>query len=86
MFSAEGIREEFKQNGLDTEYCPELEKGIIPTAVKKSKKNKKPLPTDCVFCKNNGEDAKFYTQHVLKDQDGRVVCPVLRYKKFKKSP
>ncbi len=31
----------------------------------------------CVFCKNNGEDEKFYLSHTLKDDFGRVTCPVL---------
>ena len=31
----------------------------------------------CVFCKNNGEDETFYLSHTLKDDYGRVRCPVL---------
>lgn len=31
----------------------------------------------CVFCKNNGEDEAFYLNHTLKDDYGRVRCPVL---------
>ena len=31
----------------------------------------------CVFCKNNGEDETYYLGHTLKDDDGRVCCPVL---------
>jgi len=31
----------------------------------------------CVFCKNNGEDEKFYMTHTLKDDGGLVRCPVL---------
>ena len=30
----------------------------------------------CEFCKNNNEDRLVYTSHVLKDMEGRVVCPV----------
>ncbi|XP_069686133.1 uncharacterized protein [Periplaneta americana] len=41
------------------------------------KKTKKPIQ-ECVFCKNNGEQASFYQRHVLKDSEGRVVCPILR--------
>ena len=34
----------------------------------------------CVFCKNNGEEASFYTTHTLKDDlnGGGVMCPVLQ--------
>lgn len=31
----------------------------------------------CVFCKNNGEDETFYMSHTLKDDLGRVRCPIL---------
>lgn len=31
----------------------------------------------CVFCKNNGEDEQYYLSHTLKDDFGRVTCPVL---------
>lgn len=33
---------------------------------------------DCRFCKNNGERESYYRSHTLKDNDGRVTCPVLR--------
>ncbi|CAK1556376.1 unnamed protein product [Leptosia nina] len=36
------------------------------------------LPSECAFCKNNGEVEDLYASHVLKDVRGRVVCPVLR--------
>lgn len=32
----------------------------------------------CVLCRNNGEPAHVYNQHILKDGSGRVTCPVLR--------
>lgn len=35
----------------------------------------------CVFCKNNGEDESYYLSHTLKDDNGRVTCPILyKYK------
>ena len=43
----------------------------------KRNKNKKAKKV-CVFCKNNGERPDVFMSHVLKDGDGRVVCPVLR--------
>ena len=30
----------------------------------------------CEFCKNNNEEKTVYMSHVLKDLEGRVVCPV----------
>ena len=41
-------------------------------------KNKKTGKKFCVFCKNNGERTDIYMSHVLKDSEGRVMCPVLR--------
>ncbi|KAL4231629.1 regulation of nuclear-transcribed mRNA catabolic process [Mactra antiquata] len=32
----------------------------------------------CVFCKNNEEEPSVYRSHVLKDNSGRITCPVLR--------
>ncbi|XP_044155320.1 nanos homolog 3-like [Bufo gargarizans] len=32
----------------------------------------------CAFCKHNGESLEFYTGHSLKDNTGKVACPVLR--------
>lgn len=41
--------------------------------------NSKPVKhRSCVFCKNNGEPLSVYGSHVLKDQCGRVTCPILR--------
>ncbi|XP_067659679.1 uncharacterized protein [Haliotis asinina] len=35
-------------------------------------------PTVCVFCQRNGETIEYYSTHVLKDNRGKVICPVLR--------
>lgn len=32
----------------------------------------------CILCKKNGETREYYTTHVLKDNRGKVICPVLR--------
>nr|CAX32468.1 nanos-like protein [Isodiametra pulchra] len=32
----------------------------------------------CVFCKNNGEMESVYASHVLKNEEGVIVCPILR--------
>ena len=32
----------------------------------------------CVFCKNNGEMESVYGSHVLKNEEGHIVCPILR--------
>ena len=31
----------------------------------------------CVFCRNNGEDEAVYSTHSLKDNEGKVTCPIL---------
>uniref|UniRef100_H3AZM7 Nanos C2HC-type zinc finger 3 n=1 Tax=Latimeria chalumnae TaxID=7897 RepID=H3AZM7_LATCH len=35
-------------------------------------------PTQCNFCKHNGESWQIYTSHNLKNEDGKVSCPILR--------
>ncbi|XP_047991492.1 uncharacterized protein LOC125230395 [Leguminivora glycinivorella] len=42
------------------------------------KRTRRPLPNECAFCKNNGENEECYSSHALKDWRGRVLCPVLR--------
>lgn len=74
----EDIMEEFRHNGRDFEYCPDLDNGSMPEMTPRRKRNKKPLPTECVFCRNNGEEETYYREHLLKHADGRVMCPVLR--------
>jgi hypothetical protein len=32
----------------------------------------------CKLCKRNGETREYYATHVLKDNHGKVICPVLR--------
>lgn len=75
--NVEAVMEEFRRNGRDFEYCPDLDNGT-PEITPRRKKNKKPVATECVFCKNNGEEEAYYRQHSLKYDDGRVSCPVLR--------
>lgn len=70
------VMDDFRQNGKDFEYLSEDEE--IPKPPMRRRKNKKPLPTECVFCKNNGEMPAFFKGHILKDADGKVICPILR--------
>ncbi|XP_044019173.1 nanos homolog 2-like isoform X2 [Aphidius gifuensis] len=73
---AEEVMKEFRHNGQDYEYCPELENPeSSPMTVRRKKKK---FPVECVFCKNNGEESTYYKCHVLRDADGIVRCPVLR--------
>lgn len=73
--------DEFRQIGRDYEYCPEEPDVMAQTKAnqKRKKKNKKPLATECVFCKNNDQPQSVYKSHILKNADGDVVCPILRY-------
>ena len=32
----------------------------------------------CAFCKNNGEASFIFTSHKLKDDNDRILCPILR--------
>lgn len=32
---------------------------------------------ECVFCKNNGAKKEDYQNHILKDPEGLILCPVL---------
>ena len=45
----------------------------------KSKSKAKAGKPFCEFCKNNNEERSVYMSHVLKDLEGRVVCPVSLY-------
>lgn len=58
---------------------PELVSAMLQSArLRRDRRVRKPLPTECAFCKNNGEQESYYTSHTLKDWAGRVTCPVLR--------
>jgi len=65
----------------DAEPLPSRFENVPPAfksfASKKKTKKTKKLPTYCVFCKNNNESEAVYTSHVLKDPEGKVVCPAL---------
>ncbi|XP_062585115.1 nanos homolog 2-like [Saccostrea cucullata] len=32
----------------------------------------------CALCQKNGETREFYTTHLLKDNRGKIICPILR--------
>jgi len=51
--------------------------GATATATRSRKQAKKQI-RECVLCKNNGEREIYYKKHILKDSQGRIVCPVLR--------
>ncbi|XP_027707142.1 nanos homolog 3 [Vombatus ursinus] len=66
------LREEkLEPQGVGTEPGPgpgpSLRQDLLPP--------KDPL---CTFCKHNGESRNIYLSHTLKDEEGRVVCPILR--------
>lgn len=46
----------------------------FPASFRKQR-SKKPV---CKFCLKNGEAEIIYENHVLRDEDGRIACPILR--------
>lgn len=58
---------------------PSQRLGLTPSPIGMTPRHRQPRPqyNFCVFCKNNGEDEKFYMTHTLKDDNGLVRCPVL---------
>nr|XP_050867927.1 uncharacterized protein LOC127071996 isoform X2 [Vespula vulgaris] len=75
--NVDDVMEEFRHNGRDFEYCPDVDDYPQPVPNIRRKKPKKPLPNVCVFCRNNGVEEIYYRQHLIKYADGRVQCPVL---------
>ncbi|CAC5383367.1 NANOS1 [Mytilus coruscus] len=83
-----GALEEFRLNGkecdLDEFDRYQIQDRIISNPVQHiiqptiPRKNRKKIKTFCVFCKNNKESSPVYNSHVLKDPNGKVLCPVLR--------
>jgi len=49
-----------------------------PTIVQTPNRQRVVIWNYCQFCQNNREPEAFYKSHILRDQDGRVICPVLR--------
>ncbi|KAJ9598047.1 hypothetical protein L9F63_026848, partial [Diploptera punctata] len=43
-----------------------------------SKKRSKKIAQGCAFCKNNGEEERYYKGHTLKDSMGKITCPILK--------
>ena len=72
--------DEFRQMGPEYEHCPEdpdyLERRKL---IQKFKNRNKPLATECVFCRNNDQPPEVYKKHILKNAQGEVICPILRY-------
>ncbi|XP_071109593.1 uncharacterized protein [Haliotis cracherodii] len=57
-----------------------MEKLVMDAVEKKMRDSAEKFnrPTVCVFCQRNGETVEYYSTHLLKDNRGKVICPVLR--------
>lgn len=49
-----------------------------PTIVKTPSRQRVVIWNYCQFCQNNREPEDFYRGHILRDAEGKVVCPILR--------
>uniref|UniRef100_A0A2C9M0V2 Nanos-type domain-containing protein n=1 Tax=Biomphalaria glabrata TaxID=6526 RepID=A0A2C9M0V2_BIOGL len=57
----------------DDDFTEELEKTREDLAYLRPLGNKR----HCVFCKNNKEKVAVYSTHLVKNENGDVVCPIL---------
>ena len=65
-------------NDSQNAYLPKARLLSMIREAERNKLNKRKKPAKvCVFCKNNGECATVYESHQLKDDAGRVMCPIL---------
>ena len=77
--STKGQRGRFRQVLFSHETTPEARERLIAilqsSQQSRTKRPKKKMM--CTFCKNNGEDEQVYTDHDLKDDQKRIICPIL---------
>ncbi|GLV44255.1 nanos [Carabus blaptoides fortunei] len=79
----ETMRNEFAMNGRDTEYSPDNKMSILRELERKKRMiSAASAPGKCrylcKFCKKNGESERVYISHNLKDDNGLILCPILR--------
>lgn len=70
----------FGRNAFSYANVKPLLKQREVVAIETRVRNKRRVKTQtfCSFCKNNNETPEVYNSHVVKDPDGRTLCPVLR--------
>ncbi|PNJ13325.1 NANOS3 isoform 3 [Pongo abelii] len=67
------------KEGPETRLSPQPEPEPVLEPDQKHSLESSPAPERlCSFCKHNGESRAIYQSHVLKDEAGRVLCPILR--------
>ncbi|XP_052023157.1 nanos homolog 3 isoform X1 [Apodemus sylvaticus] len=67
-----------EEEGPDVRLDPKPEPKPSSASQQPSKKSSAAPERLCSFCKHNGESRAIYQSHVLKDEAGRVLCPILR--------
>ncbi|XP_044124864.1 nanos homolog 1-like [Bufo gargarizans] len=73
---------QYQAKTLDDIFQTEIRKPIKPSQVpvlsSAKRQARSRVSAMCHFCKHNGESRHVYCGHNLKDEQGKIICPILR--------
>lgn len=90
LYTLDDIWSDFESNGSDGGTFGDFDRILLrdisfdpviarPTTTVRSRVSMPPpAPSECKFCKNNGQPKGVYSSHDLKDRKGNCSCPILR--------